>query len=96
MENDLTETWRVCVKRTSFCLLPFTVDVPLRVLYHTPLDLVYKYCLIDTTKQNTYLSFHSLLFFFDTMQQHIDRDKLYNDGAYRFQYVTNFMDFGMS
>lgn len=29
------------------------------------------------------------------MQQHIDRDKLYTDGAYRFQYVTNFMDFGM-
>ncbi|KAJ8654999.1 hypothetical protein O0I10_009395 [Lichtheimia ornata] len=28
------------------------------------------------------------------MQQHIDRDKLYTDGAYRFQYVTNFMDFG--
>lgn len=28
--------------------------------------------------------------------EHIEREKLYEDGEYRFSYVSKFMEFGMS
>ena len=48
---------------------------------------------------DTFPFFFSILFFFiknilTLTMQHIDAAKIYADGAYRFEYVSKFIDFG--